>query len=797
MWSKFRRPAAAKAFLLILSFWWFGLPNPLFKAPYSTVLEDNSGALLSASIAPDGQWRFPAPDSVPYKFTRCLTAFEDRQFYRHIGINPVALAKAFFHNLQGGPKRGGSTLSMQVVRLARGNQKRNLFQKILEIALALRLEVGYSKAEILNLYAAHAPFGGNVVGLEAACWRWFGRPPTGISWAEAACLAVLPNSPSLIFPGKNQNKLLAKRNRLLKYLYCDGAFDKISLQLALAEALPQSPGPLPDAVPHLMARFKADGFAGQRRRSTLNIRLQQQVEGVTAEFATALQAASIRNAAVLVTSVNTGEVMAYIGNSEGLLNITAGGEAGGAATGRTAFVDISDAERSYGSLLKPFLFAEALDAGLITPEALLPDVPKIFGGYAPRNFSDSYEGAIPASSALARSLNLPFINLLQAYGPEKLLFSLQGAGITTLNKPASHYGLTLILGGGEAKLWEITGLYASMARKLKAETDTVIAGEIIHPPIYLERRAGEQSEGIKKPTNGIEPGLPTVAAIYSTFEALQESNRPDFDANWKNYAQSRPIAWKTGTSFGFRDAWCVGVSPDYVIAVWAGNADGEGRPGLTGIGVAAPLMFSVSRLLPQSTYFVAPPQGFEEATICTKSGFIAGPDCPDMKSVRLPLGCLKAPTCPYHKLLNTDLTGKFQLNSDCAGIGEMKQTPWFILPPALAWYYAKKNTYLPVPPFKAGCRNTETSTNFEIVYPNVGAKLRIPKQDGGGTGQVIFEAAANKAGTTLYWHLDGRFISVTNQFHQCGLRPQPGKHLLIVIDSEGEIKKVPFEVSGN
>jgi penicillin-binding protein 1C len=255
--------------LLLLILYYFSLPNNLFPKNYSTVVLDRDGELVGARIANDGQWRFPEDSVIPDKFKQCILQFEDRHFYHHPGFNPASLIRAIVQNLRAGKVvSGGSTLSMQVIRLHRENKRRTVFEKFIEIILATRLELGHSKNQILAIYASHAPFGGNVVGIDAASWRYFGRDPKNLSWAEAALLSVLPNSPAMIHPGKNRQNLLEKRNKLLLKLYNKNIIEQETYKLSLLEPLPLQPLPLPDIAPHLTENYKKSD-AGKTIRSTL------------------------------------------------------------------------------------------------------------------------------------------------------------------------------------------------------------------------------------------------------------------------------------------------------------------------------------------------------------------------------------------------------------------------------------------------------------------------------------------------------------------------------------------------
>ena len=405
---------------------------------YSTVLYSNDGNLLGAIIANDEQWRFPELDSVPYKFEKSIIYFEDQYFYKHPGVNPLSLFRALKQNLKAGKiVSGGSTLSMQLIRMTYNNPDRTVWQKIREIFNAFRLELNFSKKEILIKYTSNAPFGGNIVGLEAASWRYYGRKPHQLSWAESATLAILPNAPSLIRPGKNMQQLLKKRNFLLHKLYINNVLDSIEYELALMEKLPQKPHKLPSIAPHLLDRLNISNNE-EKITSCIDYQLQKNVNRVVNRHYKNLSSNEIYNLAAIIVKIETGEVVAYVGNT----SIKESKDHGNA-------VDIITAARSSGSILKPFLYAFMLDNGEILPESLVADIPTQMKGYSPKNYDLDYDGAVPASRALARSLNVPAVHMLHEFGVGRFLDYLRKMKFKYMNYSSDHYGLSLILGGAE------------------------------------------------------------------------------------------------------------------------------------------------------------------------------------------------------------------------------------------------------------------------------------------------------------------------------------------------------------
>ena len=760
-----------------LLWFWFSLPNPLFQVPYATVLTDKHDELLSARISRDGQWRFPPPDSVPYKFKQCIVQFEDAYFYRHPGVNPVSLLKAVYQDIKAGKIiRGGSTLTMQTIRLSRDNPPRNVYQKFIEIILALRLEISYSKDEILNMYASHAPFGGNVVGLEAASWRYYGRPAYKLSWGEAATLAVLPNAPALIYPGKNHEILSRKRNRLLDKLQKEGIIDATTCELAKAEPLPDKPKALPQLAPHLLtwAQNKTDGYI----HSSLDKFLQKQVLDIAQRHHQYLSANKIYNMGVMVVSVPTGKVVAYVGNVKNR------------SKDKGDDVDVIRAPRSTGSLLKPFLYAWAMKDAVILPGTLLKDVPTQIAGYHPKNYNKTYDGMVPASQALARSLNVPAVRLLREYGLQKFRDNLQKLQLPTIDKPANYYGLTLILGGAEIRLWDAVKVYAGMGRSLYRYNQTgKYYNDNYSEPVFLRNQnLFQYSKVIDNPPFGADN-------IWLVFEALSAKDRPVEGDDWNIYRSARKIAWKTGTSFGHRDAWCVGVTPKYVVGVWVGNASGEGRPGLTGTQSATPVMFDVFEILSKRyDWFQKPFDALKQAEICSKSGYLASENCVEKIWTDIPFNGERTEVCPYHQIIHLDKTGRYQVNSTCYSVADMQSRSWFVLPPVPAWYYRKKHAdYKPLPPWNEACQPPEEH-NMDVIYPKNNTRIFLPKDFDNLQQKTVFKAVHRRKDAVIYWHINNKFIAQTNDKHQLEIYIPPGKHILTLVDDTGEMIMRKFEV---
>jgi len=752
---------------------WLSLPKQLFDEPVSYVLVARDGTLLGARIASDGQWRFPERATVPEKYRRALILFEDKRFEKHPGVDALAIARAAKLNLQNGRVvSGGSTITMQLARLSRasrgGADQRSLSAKLIEAALALRLEMAYGKDQILALYAAHAPFGGNVVGLDAAAWRYFGRDAGALSWAEASTLAVLPNEPALVHLARNRERLRAKRDALLRRLCATGAMSELDLQLALSEPLTAEPHDLPDLAPHLLDTLRAEDPRVHRIATTLDARLQAEAVHLVREHSAQLARQQVYNAAALIVDNQTFEVLAYVGNGD-IPDLLAKGDAP-----RGYAVDIVRRPRSTGSILKPMLFAAMLEDGALTPGMLLPDVPTHYDGFSPENFDRQYRGAVRADEALAHSLNEPAVRMLQSYGVARFADVLRDAGMSTLTRPADDYGLTLILGGAEGSLWDITALYAGLngiARAGPADPTPRF-----HP---LTARLGAPARALG-PTP-IGPG-----AAWLTLDTLLEVPRPGEEGHWKNFASSRSIAWKTGTSWGLRDGWAVGTTRRHTVGVWVGNASGEGRPGLTGSTMAAPLMFALFNTLPASAWLDRPSWALRQIEVCANDGYLATENC-ESERTWVPAGSRFETLSPHN--LRVHLDPRLQrVDGGCESPGRMTHANWFVLPAAEEYYYRRAHAeYRPLPPLRADCRaNGGAARALAMLYPDADAHVIIPRELDGNRGRTVFEAVSRRREATLYWHLDGRYLGETHTFHQQALDIEPGKHILTIVDDEGE-----------
>lgn len=758
---------------IILCVWYYlCLPDCLFTDSYSTVVNDRSGMLLGAKIAKDGQWRFPASSSVPNQFASAVIAFEDKRFYDHCGVDFRAIGRAIIQNVKAGEiESGASTITMQVIRLSRKGKARTIYQKVIEMILATRLELRHTKDEILAMYASHAPYGGNVVGLDAACWRYYHKSAANLSMSEAAMLAVLPNAPSLIHLSRSRGQLISKRDRLLMRLRDMKVISEEDYQLSLLEVIPPRPFALPVLAPHLV-EYLDIAYEGQLIQSTIDREMQHMISEIADRHCAFNQQSDIHNIGVLVVDNETAEVLSYIGNASNAMSERA--------------VDMIQARRSSGSILKPLLYAHMLEEGSLLPKALIKDVPMQFSGFSPRNYNKKYSGATPADQALAMSLNIPAVYCLQQFGVAKFLDVARSHGITTLRQNEDHYGLSLILGGGEVTLWELCMVYANMASVLRktARGDNVELGR------KLKLRMTDVGDSRAKGKGHIlSPG-----AIYKTFQALITLLRPGQDGGWQQYDSSKPIAWKTGTSYGHRDAWAMGVSSRYTIGVWVGNADGEPKHGLIGVTRAGQVLFDIVGRMDVGPFFDEPIDDLPAITTCQQSGYLAGPFCSDRDTIFAPAFGARSAVCPYHSMIHLDKDG-LQVNSDCHEISEMEHVTWFELPPAMAHYYHKLHPeYTHAPRFRADCSATAGGGAISFIYPSARAQIYLPTNGLGVVEDAVFSAAHSDPTAELHWHIDDEYLGSTVELHNMKISATPGLHTVTVVDLFGNEVAQYFEI---
>jgi len=759
------------------------LPYALNNNQYARVLLSSDGTLLGAQIAADHQWRFAPVESLPEKYSQSLLVFEDQYFYSHLGIDISAIGRATISNIKRGHVvSGGSTITMQLARMLRQESvedapPRNLLSKIIEAFVALQLEWRLSKNDILREYANHAPFGGNIIGLHAASWRYFGRSPEQLSWAESALLAVLPNSPSMMHLGLQRERLQQKRDRLLHKLRNKNFISDLDLQLALLEPLPEKPQPLPQLAPHLLTRLIKENPDVPLLYSTINQNLQKRVNEITDRHSKRLASDGVNNLAVIVINHETFETLVYIGNRAWLNAVQSSPD-----------VDIVNRPRSTGSILKPLLFASMLQEGEITPATLVSDVPTQFGSFTPQNYDRQFRGAVPAQQALAQSLNIPSVYMLKQYGVVRFQEQLKSLGMTTLFRPADDYGLTLILGGAEGSLWEISGIYARMIA-------TARDGSFSKLP---EKISLLQSE-TKKPRTK----LPMIrqGSAWLTLQAMIEVARPGNDSLWRDYQGSQNIAWKTGTSYGLRDAWAIGSNSRYTVGVWAGNAGGEPAPALTGSTSAAPVMFDIFDVLGSSSWLQKPEHALKKVSVCADDGYLAGGQCVAVDQ-EIPVDSHFEKVTPNHKRIHLDAQKTLRVHSNCESVNNMRAADWFVLPPAQEYFWRQRHSnYQSLPAWRKDCiaqlAEVDDDQPMDMLYPHETSRIYLPVDLNGLRTRALLRAVHRNNDAKIFWHIDDKYLGETKVFHEQSLGLEPGMHKLLLLDEQGYKLERWFKVLGD
>lgn len=771
MWSNWRPKykwffGAVVAFILAMLL----VPIPKDETAYSRAVYDSMGQLLSATTSRDGQWALPISEEIPKDFASAIVLYEDEYFGWHPGVNPVSLVKAALTNAKAGKiKRGASTLAMQVMRMRNKHVKRSIGNKLLEIVGAVKYTSVRSQTGIVRDWVAMAPFGGNTVGAEAAALRYYGRNLSKLSWAEYALLAVLPNNPTGVNVFRQKEKLKAKRDQLLTKLADHGHFSPGDLEVYKDEDLPSDLFAIPQRAYHFLRFCALQNTKQFRFESSIDGDLQDRLTTLVQNESTFLQAQDINNAAAVVIDITNNSLKAYIGNV-------------GRSGSGFAYNDLVQAKRSYGSLLKPLLYAFALEQSYRLPGEMLADIPTSIGDFRPENFDKKYRGAVPFDEALIQSLNVPMVRQLNEMGYYEFYKLLNDdLKIAGLDKGADHYGLSIILGGGETSLWELSRVYKGLARNyagLVGPYDDIR---------YLKKEAESKIE------NRFSFGAYGVSHLV---QAMTDLTRPREEKSWELYAGQKKIAWKTGTSFGHRDAWAIGFSGKYMVGVWVGNETGASRPDLTGVLKAAPIMFNIFNQLSDDQWFDVQPSWRRGALVsyCKDSGMLAGKWCKHTAQLILPSTSYRLNTCSYHEVHRVDEEG-FLVSEACEA-ATVRTDTIFTLPPLMAYFYEQAHDdYSFSHRQKPGCATNVSA--IKIIYPTQNLKIFLPRESR-ERKPLFAQAYQEEKSGELYWFLDGKHIAegTAGQNAMCRLDPGEGRHHLLVTDSRGNKGEVYFDVLG-
>ena len=757
------------ALLLLLLGLAYAVPLPDRDAGWSVVVEYRDGAPAYVFLSPDDKWRLQSTlDRVEPKFIEALVALEDKRFWTHHGVDPIAIGRAAITDLIHARRvSGGSTLSMQLARLL-VPRARTIPNKVVDMFRAVQLDLRLSKREILEQYLSRTPYGENVEGIESAAWSYFGHGAAHLTPLEISTLLAVPQGPARYAPSPtNAGRLRARRDAILGKLIGAGVFSAIDATQALAElstAPPDHLRPVPREAPHVAVALRARHHGQGSIRSTLDAGAQHLVERQVAMRTPELRRKGIFGGSVVVVDHKTREVIALVGNLD-FADALHGGQ-----------LAMFDRPRSPGSTLKPFLYALGIDRGLALPGYLLPDVPMQYGTYRPRNFDGDWGGLVTMKEALSRSLNMPFIDLLQQLGVEPFVAELGRLGVSVSRIAPGQYGLSLIVGGIELTPLELAGMYATLAED-GAYLPIRLTADDAHVPATPVFGAG---------------------AAWLTRQALSQKDRPDFPKRRDVSAVPAEIHWKTGTSFGFRDAWAAGSGPAYTAVVWTGNVDNKPSADLIGSEAAGPLLFDVLEGLADHAHAhlsTAAPEELTEIEVCAYSGHIPSDACDHRIKVLAPIHAVPTTPCPYHQAFDVERDTAHAVMPACRVPDKTYDRKSFVmLPSSVTAWLTQRNRALPeTPVFAEGCAAVANGVAPVIVTPSEGQIVMllpgVPARS-----QVVPLTATTRA-ATLSWFVDGALVGSAPASQRLFWTPSPGKHEVVVADEAGRKARRTLEVT--
>ncbi|MEK7775260.1 MAG: penicillin-binding protein 1C [Candidatus Zixiibacteriota bacterium] len=739
----------------------FPLPeSQLFKA-HSVFVYDRRGTLLSMFTSSDRFWRKPVKiHEISPLLVRSVIECEDRWFYYHPGVNPVSLISAAVENILAGTYvRGGSTITMQIARMMEPKE-RTISGKCIEILRAFQLELTYSKAELLELYFNLAPYGGNIEGIGAASQLYLGKSSANLTLSECALMTAVPSSPNRFRPDRNSPASRERREEVLDVLVSRGVIDSVAYEQAREEEIPLSRLVSTSIAPHFCQSIAQLAPEASEIQSTIDYNLQVMCERMARVYQNTLHQSGIHNLSLVVLDNKTGELRAMVGSAD-FTDVAHHGQVNGAL-----------APRSPGSALKPFVYGIAFDKGVVSPSLMLEDLPINYAGYMPENFDEEYRGLVSVRDALAQSLNVPAVNLASQTGLSELYSFLRRGGITTLTRPWPQYGLPLVLGSCEVNLLELSNLYAMLARQGEYIPWRCFKEESPHPSVRL---------------------LSSESSWLIT-DILTELKRPDLPTSWEFTTDMPKVAWKTGTSYGRKDAWAIGYNPEYTIGVWAGNFSAEGSVSLVGAEVSAPLVLTIFDQLyneKEAPWFTKP-SSVSVHNVCAVSGMPASEDCETRISDFHIEGVTDNHECIVHERLLVDQSTGYQLCPSCRHGRKTREMVVEHWPPRQAAWRTSRGTSAVIPPHNPLCTGEFNGDNPVIVSPENGAVYALRSRVPGKYQQLLIEATGSSDSRTLHWFLDGALLSKTASGEKAFCSPKRGEHQLVCVDSYGRSSKVSF-----
>jgi len=729
------------------------------KVEYSTIITDRNGELINAFLTKDQKWRMKTElTEISPLLRKTIVAKEDKYFYYHPGVNPVAVVRAFFKNIFRMKRTSGaSTITMQVAR-ALEPRRRNLASKGIEMFRAFQLEWKYSKDEILQLYLNLVPYGGNLEGVKAASLLYFNKNPDHLSLAEITALSIIPNRPSSLVMGRNNDLIIQHRNRWLKKFADDKVFTKKEIEDALAEPLTATRNTVPHFAQHLSGKLYRQG--GYYYKTHLDLNTQLKTEKLVEDYTRTQRLRNINNAAVVIIDNKTHYVIGYVGSSN-FSDTTDGGQVNGAA-----------AIRQPGSTLKPLLYAMCIDEGILTPKMVMNDVAVNYDGYAPENYDQKYNGYVTAEYALEHSLNIPAVKSLRLLGKDKLVQKLSACGFKQIQKDRNKLGLSMILGGCGTTLEELTSLFSSFANE----------GVYISPS-YSDK------DTLQKKVSAVTP-----EAAFMINEILSKVNRPDFPLNWQSTERMPKIAWKTGTSYGRRDAWSIGYNKNYTVGVWAGNFSGVGVAELSGANTATPLLFKIFNTLDYDSdeEWFTQPKDCESRLVCSETGLLPADHCTHLvMDYFIPL-ISSTRQCSNIQELMVSADEKISYCRNCVPASGYKKKICKIIEPEMqAWFEENKIAYTKVPPHNPECEMIFKGNAPSITSPSNGSEYLISKKNKEPL-QLTCKTATDVS--RVFWYINNKFYKACSPGEKQFFVPDEGPVKISCTDDKGRNRDIKIMV---
>ena len=729
---------------------------------YSTIITSNDSTLFHAFLTSDDKWRmYTELHEITPQLKKAIIFKEDKYFRYHFGVNPVSVARALVNNiLKGKRTSGASTITMQVTRLL-VPKERTYWNKIKEMMKALQLEWHLSKDEILQLYLNLVPYGSNIEGVKSASVIYFGKAPNHLSIAEITALSIIPNRPVSLKPGINNDYILKERNKWLNRYLRPAVFSKEDINDALNEPLEAYRQEVPKMAPHISYRLKSEYPRKRIIRTDINLEMQQKLQKIATDYSKHLYFQNIRNVTVLVVENSSRKVLSYIGSAD-YFNDEDGGQ-----------VDGIRAVRSPGSTLKPLLYGLVFDKGYITPKSVISDVPVSFGGYEPENYDGKFYGNVTAEHALSNSLNVPAVKILDKTGTTGFLDKLIAAGFLQIDKDRNDLGLSSILGGCGTTLEELTGLYCAFAN-----------GGIYKKLVYLN----------EEDIQGAEEEILSESSSYMITEILTQLTRPDLPVDWQNTTHMPKIAWKTGTSYGRRDAWSIGYNKKYTIGVWVGNFSGEGVPELNGADKAAPLLFRIFNAIDYDSEedWYHMPDELSFRYVCSESGKVPGDFCKNQVIDYYIPGISGTTVCDHMKIIFVDPDSAVAFCTSCRPDAGYIKAYYPNYKPEIITYMNENNiSYLKIPPHNPDCERLMTGLSPVITSPVHENEYFVDVND---SMQIMLSCNAANDVTLVYWYINNKFYksAVTNE--NIFFQPAEGKVKISCSDDKGRNRDIIINV---